>query len=54
MPDPSVARILRLSGYRVDQHVFDEVAQTVTCWVRPAAANPYYCCPGCGISTQAR
>ncbi len=53
MPDPSVARILQFPGYGVYQHVFDETAQTVTCWLRPSAATPYYCCPGCGISTQA-
>ena len=52
MPEASVARILRLSGYRVYQHVFDEVAQTVTGWVRPVAATPYGCCPSCGIGTQ--
>ena len=34
MPEAIVTRILRLSGYRVYQHVFDEAAQTVTCWVR--------------------
>ena len=53
MPEPSVTRILGVPGYRVYQHKFDEAAQTVTCWVRPAAAAPYYCCPGCGISTPA-
>jgi transposase len=53
MPDASVARILQLPGYGVYQHVFDEATQTVTCWVRPTARIPYYCCPSCGISTQA-
>ena len=53
MPETIVTRILRLSGYGVYQHVCDEVAQTVTCGVRPEAAKPYACCPGCGISTRA-
>ena len=53
MPDRSVTRILWLPGYRVYQHEFDEAAQTVTCWVRPIGAAPYYCCPTCGISTPA-
>lgn len=53
MPEAIVTRILRLAGYGVYQHVFDEVAQTVTCWVRPSGSAPYYCCPTCGISTQA-
>ena len=53
MPDSSVTRILGLPGYRVYQHKFDEAAQTVTCWVRPTGPTPYYCCPVCGISTQA-
>jgi len=35
------------------RHVFDEARDTVTCWVRPTAPHPYYCCPRCGISTQA-
>ena len=45
MPEAIVTRILRLPGYGVYQHVFDEAAQTVTCWVRPTAPTPYYCCP---------
>jgi len=53
MPDPIVARILQFPGYGVYQHAFDEGTQTVTCWLRPSAPSPYYCCPGCGISTQA-
>ena len=53
MPETIVTRILRLPGYGVYQHVFDEDTQTVTCWLRPSAAAPYYCCPVCGISTQA-
>jgi transposase len=52
MPEARITRILRLSGDRVYQHLFDEVAQTVTCGVRPVAATPYCGCPGCGISTQ--
>jgi transposase len=53
MPEAMVTRILRLSGYGVYHHVFDEVVQTVTCWVRPMGSAPYYCCPTRGISTQA-
>jgi len=54
MPEAIVTRILRLSGYRVYQHVFDEAAQTVTCWVRPVATRPYCCCPGCGSAPKRR
>ena len=53
MPEACVTRILRLSGFGVYQHIFDEAAQTVTCWVWPEATTPYGYCPGCGISTQA-
>jgi transposase len=53
MPEEIVARILRLPGYGVYQHVFDEDTQTVTCWVRPVAPAPDSCCPVCQISTQA-
>jgi transposase len=52
MPEAIVTRILRLSGYGVYQHSFDEAAQTVTCWVRVVGPAPSFCCPGCGISTQ--
>jgi len=41
MPEAIVARILRLSRYGVQQHVFDEAAQTGTCWVRPTAPHPH-------------
>ena len=41
MPETIVTRILRLPGYGVYQHAFDEVAQTVTCWVRPTGPTPY-------------
>ena len=53
MPETIVTRILRLPGYGVYQCAFNEAAQTVTCWVRPTGPTPYYCCPTCGISTQA-
>lgn len=51
MPEAIVARILRLPGYGVNQHIFDEERQTVTCWVRPTDQAPYCCCPGCHVST---
>jgi hypothetical protein len=41
MPEAIVTRILRLPGYRVYQYVFDEAAQTGTCWVRPTAPHPH-------------
>ena len=53
MPNRIVTRILQVPGYEVYQHAFDETARTVTCWLRPSAATPHYCCPICGISTPA-
>jgi len=53
MPEAIVTRIppaVRLRGLPAR---VDEVAQTVTCWVRPIGAAPYYCLPDCGSATQA-
>ncbi len=53
MPDASVTRLLAIPGYGVYRHGVDEEQQTLTLWVRPLGKRPYYCCRGCGISTQA-
>jgi len=52
MPEGIVRRVLRLVGYEVNGHEFDEEASTLTLWVGPSAADPYHCCRSCGISTR--
>ena len=52
MPEDIVRRILRLTGYGVAQHVFEEETMTLTLWVRQNPADPYYCCRQCGISVR--
>jgi len=52
MPEAIVTRLLRLAGYAVYAHEFDETTSRLTLWVRQAAAEPYYACGGCGISVR--
>ena len=54
MPEAIVTRLLRLTGYGVYTHEFDETTSRLTLWVRQVAAAPYYVCGGCGISVSAR
>jgi transposase len=52
MPEDIVSRVLRLTGYRVSQHVFDEGSQALTLWVQQNPADPFHCCRECGISVR--
>ena len=52
MPEGIVRRVLRLVGYEVNGHEFDEEASTLTLWVGQSAADPYHRCRSCGISTR--
>jgi transposase len=52
MPEAIVTRLLRLAGYAVYAHEFDETTSRLTLWVRQAAGEPYYACGGCGISVR--
>lgn len=52
MPEAIVTRILRLPGYMVYEHAFDEATMTLTLWVRQATTPAFYACPGCGVSTK--
>jgi transposase len=52
MPEEIVGRILRLSGYGAYQWEFDEVASTLTVWVRQVGADPFYTCSGCGVGVR--
>jgi transposase len=52
MPEEIIRRVLRLTGYEVHRHEFDEAASTVTLWVRQVGADPFHTCRGCGIGTR--
>ena len=52
MPEDIVRRVLRLIGYEVYQHVFDEGTSTLTLWVRQNLKDPFHTCGGCGIGTR--
>ena len=52
MPEGIVRRVLRLVGYEVNGHEFDEEASTLTLWVGQNAADPFHRCRNCGISTR--
>ncbi len=53
MPAAIVGRILRLVGYGAYRWELDEVASTLTIWVREVAAEPRYTCSGCGVGVRA-
>ena len=53
MPDDIVRRVLRLIGYEVSRHEFDEQALTLTLWVQQNAADPYHRCRNCRPSAPA-
>jgi transposase len=52
MPEDIVRRILRLPGYKVIQHRFEEETSNVTLWVRKAGSAPTIICNGCGIGKR--
>ena len=52
MPEDIVRRILRLPGYRVVEHRFEEGESTVTLWVRKASSAPAFLCGGCGVGKR--
>jgi transposase len=52
MPEEIIRRVLRLTGYEVHRHEFDESISTVTLWVRQVGADPFHTCRGCGIGTR--
>ncbi len=52
MPEDIVRRVLRLIGYEVSRHEFDEQALTLTLWVQQNASDPFHRCRNCGISTR--
>src|SRR3989304_31056 len=49
MPADIVRRNLRLPGYKVFRHQFEEEASTVTLWVRKVGSAPAFICSGCGV-----
>jgi len=52
MPEDIVRRVLRLPGYKVVQHRFEEEASTLTLWVRKAGSAPAFVCGGCGVGKR--
>ena len=52
MPEDIVRRILRLPGYKVIQHRFEEETSNVTLWVRKAGSVPASICNGCGVGKR--
>jgi transposase len=52
MPEDIVRRVLRLPGYKVVQHRFEEEASTLTLWVRKAGSAPAFLCGGCGVGKR--
>jgi hypothetical protein len=52
MPEAIVTRILRLAGYAAYAYELEEATSRLTLWVRQMAAEPYYACGGCGISSR--
>lgn len=52
MPEEIVRRVLRLVGYEVFRHVFEEDALTLTLWVRQNPRDPFHACGGCGIGSR--
>jgi len=52
MPEDIVRRVLRLPGYKVIQHRFEEETSTVTLWVRKIGSPAAYICGGCGVGKR--
>ena len=52
MPTEMVLRVLRLVGYEVFQHEFDEPGGVLTLWVRQNPRDPYRTCSACGIGCR--
>ena len=51
MPEEIVSRILRLVGFEVERHQFNEAKGDVMLWVRQNPVDPFHRCRRCGIST---
>ena len=49
MPEDIVRRILRLPGWKVIRHGFEEETSTVTLWVRRTGSAAVPVCSGCGV-----
>ena len=52
MPEQIIRRILRLEGYEIFDHVFDEAALRLTMWVRQNPKDPFHTCGGCGVGVR--
>jgi hypothetical protein len=52
MPEDIVRRILRLTGWKVIRHRFEEEASTVTLWVRKTGTGETRICSGCGVGER--
>jgi transposase len=52
MPEDIVRRILRLPGWKVIQHRFEEETSTVTLWVRRMGVAAVPVCGGCGVGKR--
>ena len=52
MPEDIVRRILRLAGWKVIRHQFEEETSAVTLWVRSAGSAPVHVCSGCGVGKR--
>ena len=48
MPEEIVRRILRLPGYKVVRHRFEEDTSQVSLWVVRVCSSPAFVCGGCG------
>jgi len=52
MPEDIVRRILRLAGFKVVRHRFEEEISEVTLWVEKVGACPAFVCGGCGVGKR--
>jgi transposase len=52
MPEEIIRRVLRLTGYVVGWHAFDEAKMTLTLGVVQNPADPFHTCGRCGIGVR--
>jgi len=52
MPEDIVRRILRLAGWKVIRHRFEEETSTVTLWVQRVGSAAVHVCGGCGMGKR--